>query len=182
MPIPNQAKKVFEGIIFDVYQWEQEMFDGSKQTFEMLKRKGSVQVLPIIEDKILIAEEEQPHLSKRFGLIGGVQNNNEEPLVAVKREMLEETGYSSEKWQLLKTRNQFNKQDWVISTFIARDCKKISEPHLDAGEKINPLLVTFDEFMDIILEENFRSKDLTLDILTLHYQDKLDEFKKMLFD
>ena len=33
-PIPENAKKVFTGQVFDVYQWEQEMFDGSKATFE----------------------------------------------------------------------------------------------------------------------------------------------------
>lgn len=181
MPIPKNAKKVFEGIIFDIYQWEQEQFDGTTKTFEMLVRKGSVQVLPIIEDKILIVEEEQPNMSKRFGLIGGVQNDNEEPLIAVQREMLEETGYSSKNWKLYKSRNQFNKQDWIISTFIARECTKTDEPRLDPGEKIRPLLVTFDEFIEITLDENFRSKDLTLDMLTLHYQGKLDEFKKMLF-
>ena len=26
--IPNNAKRVFKGVIFDVYQWEQEVFDG----------------------------------------------------------------------------------------------------------------------------------------------------------
>ncbi len=38
MKIPPNAKRVFKGIIFDVYQWQQKMFDGSKETFEMLKR------------------------------------------------------------------------------------------------------------------------------------------------
>lgn len=37
MKLPPQAKKVFTGQIFDVYQWEQEMYDGSFETFEMLK-------------------------------------------------------------------------------------------------------------------------------------------------
>ncbi|KKP89624.1 MAG: NUDIX hydrolase [Candidatus Moranbacteria bacterium GW2011_GWC2_37_73] len=32
--IPEHAKKVFSGTFFDVYQWEQEMFDGSKKIKE----------------------------------------------------------------------------------------------------------------------------------------------------
>ena len=38
MKIPKNATKVFSGKTFDVYQWEQEMFDGSKKIFEKLKR------------------------------------------------------------------------------------------------------------------------------------------------
>jgi len=181
MPIPKEAQLVFKGKIFDVYQWEQEMFDGSKETFEMLRRANSVQILPIIGNKIMIAEEEQPNMPKRLGVIGGQQEQNETPLKAAKREMIEETGYTSKKWKLFKKRNLYQKMDWTISCFIAKNCTKTHEPQNDVGEKITPLMVSFDEFMDIIVTPEFRSKDITLDILTLHYQRKLEEFKKMLF-
>lgn len=181
MPIPNNAKKVFEGILFDAYHWEQEQFDGSTATFEMLKRKNSVGILPIVGDKILVIREEQPHSKERYALVGGQQDKGETALDAAKREMQEEIGYSAEKWELWKERSIDSRIEWTISTFIARDCKKTSEPHLDPGERIQPLLVTFDEFMEIILDPEFRSKDVTLDILTFYYHGKLDEFKKMLF-
>jgi hypothetical protein len=59
--IPEHAHKVFEGVIFDVYQWEQEMFDGSKATFEMVKRPYTVEVIPVmIDGTIAIAYEQQP--------------------------------------------------------------------------------------------------------------------------
>ncbi len=182
MEIPTNAKKVFEGIIFDTYQWEQKMFDGSTETFEMLKRPHSTQVLPIIGNKILVVKEEQPNTPEQYGLVGGQHEKNETALDAIQREMLEEVGYASEQWELWKTKNLYTRIDWTISTFIARNCKQIVEPHLDPGEKITPLLVSFDEFMEIILDPSFRSKDLTLDILTLHHQGKLDDFKKMLFE
>lgn len=35
MKIPSTAKRVFKGIIFDVYRWEQEMFDETTSTFEI---------------------------------------------------------------------------------------------------------------------------------------------------
>jgi ADP-ribose pyrophosphatase len=181
MPIPTNAKKVFKGIIFDVYQWEQKQFNGTTKTFEMLKRENSVQVLPVLGDKIIIAEEEQPNLSKRYGLIGGQANPGEEMLAAAQREMKEEIGYTSEDWVVFRERNLYNKIEWTIACFVAKNCTKTTEPDLDPGERITPILVTFDEFMDVIMSGDFRSKDLTLDILKLHYQGKLDEFKKMLF-
>ncbi len=182
MQIPENAKKVFEGIIFDTYQWKQKQFDGSVQTFEMLTRPNTVQILPIVGDKILVVQEEQPNDGREFfGLVGGQENKGEQSLTAAIREMKEEVGYTSETWELWKTKNLYTRIDWTVSTFIARNCKKTLEPHLDPGEKITPLLVSFDEFMEIITDPGFRSKDLTLDILILQYQNKLDEFKKMLF-
>lgn len=52
---------MFKGVIFDVYQWEQEMFDGTTQTFEKLKRPDTIMVIPVTEDgKIILTEQEQP--------------------------------------------------------------------------------------------------------------------------
>ena len=34
--------------------------------------------------------------------------------------------------------------------YIARNCEKISEQHLDPGEKIEVMEVTFDEFLDLV--------------------------------
>lgn len=36
-PIPDHAKCVFKGVIFDVYQWEQKLYNGTTTTFEKLK-------------------------------------------------------------------------------------------------------------------------------------------------
>ena len=45
--MPEHAKKVFSGVMFDVYQWEQEMYDGSTATFEKLTRPDTAQVIPV---------------------------------------------------------------------------------------------------------------------------------------
>ena len=57
MKIPNKAKKVFEGVIFDIYQWQQEMYDGSTATFEMLDRDNTIQVIATMDDKIILINE-----------------------------------------------------------------------------------------------------------------------------
>lgn len=46
--IPEQAELKFHGVIFDVYQWPQEMFDGSVETFEMLRRADTVKIMAIL--------------------------------------------------------------------------------------------------------------------------------------
>ncbi len=48
--LPQNAKCVFEGILFDTWQWEQELFDGSFTTFEAIVRIGSTQIILIDEN------------------------------------------------------------------------------------------------------------------------------------
>ena len=137
MKIPSQAKLVFKGVIFDVYQWEQEMFDGSKETFEAIKRPSTVQVIPVKGDKILLSFEEQPGKPRRLTFFGGRMEKDEEPLDAAKREFLEETGMESDDWELFREYHSGGKIDWSFFFYIARNVTKKTEPHLDPGEKID---------------------------------------------
>ncbi len=71
-PIPGNARLVFKGVIFDVYQWEQELFDGTKTTFEKLKRPDTVVVFPVLPNgKILLTKQEQPGKEPFIGATGG---------------------------------------------------------------------------------------------------------------
>ncbi|OIO20543.1 MAG: hypothetical protein AUJ23_00030 [Candidatus Magasanikbacteria bacterium CG1_02_32_51] len=181
MKIPKNAKKVFEGKIFDTYQWQQKMFDGSFETFEMLDRVDTVQIIPITGNKIVLVNEEQPTLSKMMGVVGGRLEKNEKPIDGARREMLEETGYSSDNLEKFDEWRPYHKINWTVHRFIARNAKKIVEPHLDPGERIETKLVSFAEFVKIATAQNFRSQDITFYLLKLHYQKKLKEFKKKLF-
>src|SRR5882757_3955251 len=103
MKIPPQAKKVFQGVIFSVYQWQQEMFDGSTETFEMLKRPNTIEVIATQGDKILISRQSQPNKENFYSLFGGRAEEGEDPLVTAKRELLEESGLESDDWELFKS-------------------------------------------------------------------------------
>lgn len=150
--IPSHAKKVFEGVIFDVYQWEQKMYDGTIKTFERLNRADTVDVLAVTTDgKILIQRQSQPDRDESFlCLIGGRVEKGEETLATAKREMLEETGYTSQGWSLLLSYRPMFKIRWDMHVFVARDCEKTAEQQLDSGERIEVIEVTFDEFLDLV--------------------------------
>lgn len=180
--IPEKAKRVFAGVIFDVYQWEQEMFDGSRMTFEMLKRPNTVEVIPVVGDKILIQEQEQPGSAPFLSLPGGRVDKNEDSLAAVKREFLEETGYVSENWELWDTVDPYGKMEWTIYSFIARDCRRQQEMHLDIGEKITLKFVSFDEFLALADNPNFYEPQLVPKLLQMRLDPaKLETFRKKLF-
>ncbi len=160
-PIPENAKKVFEGVLFDVYQWEQEMFDDTKETFEKLKRPDTVVVFPVLPDgRIILTQQEQPAKEPFVGTTGGRVDKGEEILDAAKRELLEESGYEAEEFILWDTTQPVGKIDWVVYTFIAKGLKKVAEMNLDAGEKIKLFTVTFDELINIALDKNFSEREI----------------------
>lgn len=181
MKIPLEAKKVFDGIIFDVYQWQQKMFDGTEETFEMLKRANTIEVIAIKDGKIVLSHQSQPTKKDFYSLFGGRAEEGEDPLVTAKRELLEESGLSSNKWELFKVYQPFHKIDWEIYTYIAKDCKKTSDMKLDAGEKIEVVECGFEEFVDIILSDKYWGNELVLDILRMKDKGRLKEFKTKLF-
>src|SRR6187551_1248303 len=132
-PIPDHAQKVFKGQVFDVYQWEQEQYDGSKRTFEKVKRPDTVIVFPVLPNgKILLTEQEQPGKDPFIAATGGRVDEGEDILTAAKRELLEESGYEAEEFILWDAQHPQSKIDWVVYTFIAKGLKKVADLHLDA--------------------------------------------------
>lgn len=164
-PLPENAKKVFQGILFSVWQWEQQLFDGSKATFEKIKRRDTVGVIGVTEDKkILLTLQEQPGIQSFFGTPGGIIDEGEDVFEAAKRELLEETGCVSDKWELFDATQPTTKVDWAIFMFLAKDCKKIQEQKLDPGEKLEVLEVSWEEFLDYSKRKEFRDTELALKI------------------
>lgn len=150
--IPAEAKKVFEGEIFDVYQWPQTMFDGTLETFEMLKRVDTVNAVAVNDDKIIILKQTQPTIDKPFlGFPGGRSERGEAPLDAAKRELLEETGMSFKSWKLLNVIQPVQKIEWFIYSYLATEFENQAETKHDAGEKI--------QLMSLSLEEVLASSD-----------------------
>jgi ADP-ribose pyrophosphatase len=167
-PLPDHAKKVFSGIIFDVYHWEQEQYDGTTKTFEKLKRPDTVLVVPVLEDgSIMLLDEEQPGSLRALRLAGGRVEDNEDPAEAVKRELLEETGYEASEWRLIDAVQPHHKIEWSIFTYVARGCKKVADQHLDSGEKVVVKAVSFDEFIEILANDDYPDKSGALPRMAL---------------
>lgn len=183
MKIPKNAKRVFKGVIYDVYQWQQKMFDSSYQTFEMMDRPNTVTVIPTQKDKIFIANETQPMVKKSaYSLFGGRIEKGESILRAAKRELLEESGLKSNDWELIKFYEPHYRIDWKIYLLVAKNCQQITKQNLDAGEKIKVKKVSFNQFLKIVDSKNFWGKDFANDLFRIKQNKKeLAKFKKMIF-
>ena len=183
--IPHNATLVFKGILHEVYQWEQEMFDGTYATFEAIRRGNSVTVIATTSNKIILNSEEQPNRAPFIAMPGGIADDgNVTILENAKRELKEETGYESNDWKEWFTSDvlQSAKIEWNNYFFVAKNVQKTCEPHLDSGEKIKTKLITFDEFLELRHDPDFRNKDL-IPILEKASQDKQKrkELEELLF-
>lgn len=179
--IPDDAKQAFTGYIFDVYQWQQKVFDGSVGKFEMLKRADTVIGLCLVDGKILVLDEEQPHHGHRINFpMGRVESSEKSILEAAKREIVEETGYEFSNWRLLDVSQFYTKIEWFIYIYLAWGVKKQVPTKHDPGEKITSDLKTLDEvkkLMDKSPTYIGRARHLLYNINNIDELMALPEFK-----
>ncbi len=178
-PLPDHAECVFKGQIFDVYQWQQEMYDGSTATFEKLKRADTVIVFPVLDNgNILLTKQEQPGKRPFIGAPGGRVDPGEEVFEAAKRELLEETGCVADEFELYNSTQPVSKIEWAVYVFIAKGVKKVADLNLDPGEKIELVEYSFKEFLKVACGPDFDGKEIVRDVLEAKMdEDKMKELK-----
>ncbi|HET9098103.1 MAG TPA: NUDIX domain-containing protein [Candidatus Saccharimonadales bacterium] len=154
--IPDGAVKAYEGRIYQHYEWQQELFDGSSQTFEMLKRKDTVSVIGIVNDKILVIDDNQSFKGHRKSFPGGsVDEADASWLAAAKRELAEETGYGFDSWRLIKVTQPFDEIEWFACLFLAWGNPREFGQNTDAGEQITVASLSFDAVKDLVLTDSY---------------------------
>ncbi|PIZ61468.1 hypothetical protein COY17_04445 [Candidatus Saccharibacteria bacterium CG_4_10_14_0_2_um_filter_52_9] len=153
--LPDSAELKFQGMIFDVYQWPQQLFDGTGHTFEMLKRPDTVSAICLVDDKILILDDEQPNRGSRKTFPGGrIDPEDTSAEAAAQREVHEETGYSFKEWRLLKVAQPVMKMEWFVYVWLAWDVVNKEEPHVDPGEKIQVHELTLTDLKALIADKS----------------------------
>jgi ADP-ribose pyrophosphatase len=87
---------------------------------------------------------------------GCVDNTDASYVAAIERELLEETGYRFEKFEYLgKTSSNPSTNTNLMHMFLATGGEKVQEQELDAGEDIEVVLVSIDEFVQLLREQKF---------------------------
>jgi ADP-ribose pyrophosphatase len=184
MAIPEEAKLVFEGKMFQVWQWDQPMFDGSVQKYETIKRPNTVEVIAGTPDgKVLLLEQEQPHKDGSFiSLPGGRVEPGESPDDAVRRELREETGFEAESFELYRSWRPSGSLEWEVFVYFARGARHAGPQNLDPGERIRVMELPFDAFLEEANKETFRHFLIKSDLVRAKYDPAFKEvWKKRLF-
>ncbi len=82
---------------------------------------------------------------------------HEDPLAAAKRELLEESGYTSDEWtHLITVPSNATRADNYAVIYMAKNCRKASAQHLDETEFLNVNLKTSDEIEALIKNGEFQ--------------------------
>jgi 8-oxo-dGTP pyrophosphatase MutT (NUDIX family) len=106
---------------------------------------------------------------------GGVVEDGEAPLEGVKRELLEETGYTSSEFvQVGKLYPNPAFQTNTMYSFLALDAEKVTSQSLDDGEDIEVHLVPLDDLVPMIKRgEILHALDVAVLFQVLAYLNRL---------
>jgi len=181
--IPDHAKIVFEGIRCTIYHWDQPMYDGTTRVFEAVHRPPSATIIALVDGKISLQRQTQPHRDEYFICLPGGWADVEGEAIedTAKRELIEETGLTSDDWELWKIAGVGGFIHWENYIYIARNCRETADIRLDGGEQIENGLVTLDEFLSLIDDPHFRHKDLLQDFYQIRENpEKRIAFQKLL--
>ena len=171
-PLPTHAKKVFQGDLFAIWQWEQELFDGSFRTFEKAVRVDAAFVLPVLPDnRLLLIKDEQPHREPILTLPGGKTDPGESPETTATRELLEETGYEVKELVPWFSFNMGAKVDCTFTYFIGRGATQVGESAVEAGEKITPQPHTLEDFVTALRSQTMYNPVMRGNVLESLVQD-----------
>ena len=88
-----------------------------------------------------------------YALPGGGQHTGEMLNETVKRELLEETGYISERWTYLgPTIDNPSKLTNRMHLFLAEGCVKVAEQKLDENEHLSVMTVPLQKAVDMVMD------------------------------
>jgi ADP-ribose pyrophosphatase len=84
-------------------------------------------------------------------LPAGSLDGDEEPLACAQRELAEETGYTSSRWEtLIVSPAEPVRSTSVMHAFLARDAERTAEQSLDVTEHIDVQTIPVDAFVDAL--------------------------------
>ena len=167
-------KKIYEGKVVTIYQDEVEIINKKqKTTFDYVCHLGGVCVLAEIEqDQFLLVEQYRYGIKDYcLELVAGKLEKDETPLDAIKRELLEETGYEGYNWQYIG--EYYPSPAYLSEVIHCYYCKAkyIQTPQLDANEELVVVKKNKSELLDLL--NNNKIKYLkTLAVIYKYFSNK----------
>ena len=148
------SEDIFEGIILHVKRDTVGLSNGNTTIREVIRHIGAVCVIPVTENNEVIVERQYRYPLDRVILeipAGKLDAPDEDRLSAIKRELMEETGYTADEWTEI---GDFHPapaySDEYITMYLARGLHK-GERHLDADEFLDVYTVPLKDLVDDVM-------------------------------
>ena len=117
-------------------------------------------IVAITEDNHIILAREYRYACKEVvtECPAGMVENGEDPLTTAKRELLEETGYSSDDWIYLgSSYESTSKLTNIMHQFLAKDCRKVAEQRLEEYEgNIDLMIMPLIEAVELVMDGSIK--------------------------
>lgn len=150
----KSSEKLFSGRIIDLYLEEVLLPNGKTSTREIIKHPGAVAVIAITkENKIVMVQQYRKAMERVLVEIpAGKLEKGEQPDVTAKRELEEETGYTTESLQhLLSFYTSPGFADELVHLYFTEELEILTEKaELDEDEFVDVLEVTLEEAQEMI--------------------------------
>ncbi|SES00445.1 NUDIX hydrolase [Lachnobacterium bovis] len=146
---------VYKGSILDIYADTMELDNGKKEKWDFVShRMGAACVVPVLPNgDVLLVRQYRPALDREtIELPAGCRDSlTEDTYYTAKRELEEETGYSSDEISpLLKLKSTVAFCDEFIDVYLAENIFLNGEQNLDEEEEIDVEVYTREELEDLI--------------------------------
>ncbi len=156
-----EFKKLSEKIIYNgrrkILSKEFQLPDGQVTDFETFYSPAGIAIIIPVTDKGNLVIVKQYRVGPEKTLIelpGGGMEIGESPEDADKRELLEETGYTSDNFQLLGNFYKDGYSNLEINFVLATNCKKVGNQDLDSTEFVEVDEMSIEEFKILIKNNN----------------------------
>lgn len=165
-------KKIKEEVVYNgfrkIIRKTFQLPSGKKGDFDIIEEGRTICCFPITqENKVVLAKQFRPGTETiLYELPGGQIDNQEDPMKAMERELLEETGYKG-KMKLLGTNIDAAYSTKVRYNFIVENCVKVSNQDSEDSELIQVVEVSIDEFKKIIFSGE--NTDVETGYIALNY-------------
>lgn len=148
--------------------------DGSTDTFGSIGAEGQdfVAVIGLTpENEVIIARQFRFGPEKIYEeLPGGYVDDGETPEIAVKRELMEETGYKVGTVDYLGAYHKDAYMNGLWHVFWATDCVRVADQQLESGEFVEVDLISVDQLI-----KNSKSDKMTDTTAVLMAYDKFQQ-------
>lgn len=152
-----ESKRIVDCRVFRVREDSCErLTDEKKATFFVIENPDWVNVIALTRAGEVILIEQYRHGAEEITMEipGGIVDANESPETAARRELLEETGFSTGNFVFLgKSQPNPALQNNMIYHFLALDCEKKAETSFDEHESIATKLVPVAEIENLVKAE-----------------------------
>ena len=148
------SKLVFDGKILHLYHDDVALPNGEPAQREVIRHIGAVCVIPVTDDGLAVMERQYRYPIDQVILeipAGKLDSRDEDPELAARRELEEETGYTAKEWiplGLFYPACAYS--DEAIRMYLAKGLTK-GESHRDADEFLDVELIPLKELARQVL-------------------------------